>query len=305
MLITSGSQQGLDLLGKLLIDPGTPVAVEDPTYVGALQAWRPYQPRFVTLPSDEDGLDLDALARLLRDSKRPRFLYLVSSFQNPTGRSLALDRRRALIELAGTHHLAIVEDDPYGDLYYDGMRLPPLAALDVALHGELRHVVYLSTFSKLLAPGLRVGWMVAAPGLIRRLVEAKQGLDLHTGSLAQGAIFETCQDGFLDEHLPVLRRTYRERRDALLEALADTMPTDMRWTTPAGGMFLWVTLRDGADATMLLRAALEHQVAFVPGPAFFANGGGNSTLRLNFSNAAPARIVEGVRRLSMAMVAIR
>lgn len=305
VLITSGSQQGLDLVGKLLIDPGAPIAVEDPTYVGALQAWRPYQPRFITLPMDEDGIDLGALARMLEDGERPRFLYIVSSFQNPTGTSLSTERRQGLIEIAARYQLPIVEDDPYGDLYYDGTRLSPLAAFDIALHGELRHVAYLSTFSKLLAPGLRVGWLAAAPSLIQRLVQAKQGLDLHTGSLAQATIFEACQDDFLDEHLPLLRQTYRERRDALLDALAGSMPDGAHWTTPAGGMFLWVTLPEGTDATALLQAALEQQVAFVPGPAFFANGGGGATLRLNFSHAAPDRIVEGVRRLNLALAGMR
>lgn len=305
VLITSGSQQGLDLLGKLLIDPGAPIAVEDPTYVGALQAWRPYQPRFITLPMDDEGIDLAALARMLESGERPRFLYIVSSFQNPTGISLSTERRQGLIEIAARYRLPIVEDDPYGDLYYDDQRLTPLAAFDLALHGELRHVVYLSTFSKLLAPGLRVGWLTAAPDLIQRLVQAKQGLDLHTGSLAQATIFEACQDAFLDQHLPLLRQTYRERRDTLLDALAASMPDGAYWTTPAGGMFLWVTLPEGNDATALLQAALEQQVAFVPGPAFFANGGGGATLRLNFSHAAPERIVEGVRRLNLAMAGMR
>jgi 2-aminoadipate transaminase len=304
VLITSGSQQGLDLLGKLLIDPGAPIIVENPTYVGALQAWRPYQPRFLTLPMDEHGLDLDTLARLLKSGERPRFLYIVSSFQNPTGTTLSIDRREGLLKLAAEHRLPIVEDDPYGDLYYEGGRMPPLAALDVALHGELRHVVYLSTFSKLLAPGLRVGWLTGAPGLIQRLVQAKQGLDLHTGSLAQATIYEACQGAFLDAHLPVLRRIYRERRDALLGALARTMPAGTHWTTPAGGMFLWVTLPEGNSATELFHAAIEHKVAFVPGPAFYANGGGDATLRLNFSHAASERIVEGVRRLGLAMAGV-
>lgn len=304
VLITSGSQQGLDLLGKLLIDPGAPVAVEDPTYVGALQAWRPYQPRFITLPMDQDGLDLDALAQVLASGERPRFLYVVSSFQNPTGTSLSAERRRGLLELAARYRLPIVEDDPYGDLYYDGTRVPPLAAMDIELHGELRHVVYLSTFSKLLAPGLRVGWLTAAPELVQRLVQAKQGLDLHTGSLAQATIFETCQSAFIDVHLPLLRQTYRERRNTLLDALTQTMPDGTHWTNPAGGMFLWVTLPDGIDASTLLQTALDHQVAFVPGPAFFANGGGSATMRLNFSHATPERITEGVQRLSTAITAL-
>jgi 2-aminoadipate transaminase len=301
VLITSGSQQGLDLLGKLLIDPGAPVAVEDPTYVGALQAWRPYQPRFVTLPMDADGLDVDALDALLRGGERPRFLYVVSSFQNPSGTTMGMRRRETLIELAARYALPIVEDDPYGELVYEGERATPFASLDIALHGELRHVIYLSTFSKLLAPGLRVGWMVVPQALARRVVEAKQGLDLHTGSLTQATIYEACHDGLLDHQIPRLRDVYHVRRDAMLCSLHTHMPAPTHWTEPRGGMFVWLTLAPHLDATTLLSAALEQQVAFVPGAAFYANGGDAHTLRLNFSHSAAARIDEGVRRLRVAM----
>ncbi len=250
---------------------------------------------------DHEGLDVDALARMLDGGERPRFLYIVSSFQNPTGVSLSIARRQALLELSVAHGLPIVEDDPYGELFFEGARFPTLAALDIARHGELRYVVYLSTFSKLLAPGLRVGWMLAPPGLARRLVEAKQGLDLYTGSLTQVAIYETCRDDFLDAHIPRLRHVYRERRDALLCALDQAMPDGTSWTTPAGGMFLWMTLPNTLDATELLKAALREQVAFVPGAAFFANGGGAHTLRLNFTHTSPDRIEQGVIRLRRAM----
>ena len=298
LLITSGSQQGLDLLGKLLIDPGDLVAVEAPTYLGALQAWRPYRPRFVTLPVDAAGLQVEALEALLQAGVRPRFLYLVSSFQNPTGITLSLERRQALVAVAARYRLPIIEDDPYGDLAYDGERAEPLAALDARLHGELRQVVYLSTFSKLLAPGLRVAWVAAPAALRQRLVQAKQGLDLHTGSLAQAIAFEACQDGLLARHLPLLRQTYRARRDAMVQALARHMPAGTSWTEPAGGLFVWVTLAAGQDGSRVLRSALEQQVAFVPGAAFYANGGGANTLRLNFSYCDPATIETGVVRLS-------
>jgi 2-aminoadipate transaminase len=304
VLLSSGSQQGLDLIGKLLIDPGAPVAVEAPTYLGALQAWYPYRPRFVTLPTDEDGLDVAALERLLQDGERPRFVYVVSSFQNPGGTTLSPARRQRLIELAATYQLPIIEDDPYGELVYEGDRAPLLASLDVALHGELRHVVYLSTFSKLLAPGLRVGWIITPAGLARRLVEAKQGLDLHTGSLVQAMIYEACRTGLLDTHIPHLRHVYRERRDTMLGALQEHLAGAARWNIPQGGMFLWLTLAEQIDAGSLLRSALEHHVAFVPGTAFFANGGGANTMRLNFSNAAPHRIGEGVQRLWLALEAL-
>ncbi|MCU0494060.1 MAG: PLP-dependent aminotransferase family protein [Chloroflexaceae bacterium] len=301
LLITSGSQQALDLLGKLFIDDGAPIAVEETTYLGALQAWRPYQPRFLTLPLDEDGLDVNALARMLEGGAKPRFLYLVSCFQNPTGVTLAPARREALVALASRHGLAIVEDDPYGELSYDGPRTAPLAALDIAMHGELRHVVYLSTFSKLLAPGLRVGWVAAPAEVVGKLVQAKQGMDLHTGSLAQATAYYASCDGLLDRHTPHILAIYRARRDAMLAALERHMPPGVRWTKPGGGMFIWLTLPEQLNAAQLLRAALERQVAFVPGESFFPNGGGHNTMRLNFSHAAPAQIQEGIARLASAI----
>jgi len=304
LLITSGSQQALDLLGKLMIDPGALVAVEEPTYMGALQAWRPYQPRFATLPMDEEGLVVGALERLLQSGERPRFLYLVSSFQNPTGVTLSPERRHRLLEVATEYRLPIVEDDPYGELYYNSARPQPLAALDVELSGALRHVAYLSTFSKLLAPGLRVGWVAAPQELVSKLVQAKQGLDLHTGSLTQAMAYEACRDGLLDRHVPTIRSTYHTRRDAMLEALDLYMPKDVKWTRPKGGMFIWLTLPSHIDTSMLLQTSLDQKVAFVPGAAFHANGGGTNTLRLNFSHSTPERITEGVTRLGRAVKAL-
>jgi 2-aminoadipate transaminase len=305
VLITNGSQQALDMIGKLLIDPGDPVLVEDPTYVGALQAWRPYRPRFVALPLDEAGLRIDALERALEDlgrvGQRPKFLYLVSCFQNPTGVTLAADRRAALIALAARHALPVIEDDPYGELRYSEAALPALAALDAARWGALRHVVYLSTFSKVLAPGLRVGWVLAPTPLQQQLVQAKQGLDLHSGSLAQAIAYEACRDGLLARQIARIRRVYCARRDAMLRALERTMPPGVDWTEPDGGMFLWVRLPPALDAGELLQRALERNVAFVPGAAFYANGGGAQTLRLNFSHATPARIEEGIARLAEAI----
>lgn len=302
VIVTSGSQQGLDVMAKLLIDPGDPVLVENPTYVGALQAWRPYQPRFVTLPLDEEGLQIDglkqALADLAHEGQQPKFLYIVSAFQNPTGTTLAADRRTALINLAAQHNLLILEDDPYGELRYSGVAQTPLVALDIERWGEPRHVVYLSTFSKLLAPSLRVGWMIGPDALLQRAVQAKQGLDLHTGSLAQAIAYEACRDGLLARHTPYIRQIYHERRDTMLRALEHHMPDGVQWTHPEGGMFLWLTLPEGTGSAALLQQAITRNVAFVPGTAFFANGGGMNTLRLNFSHPTPDRIEEGIRRLA-------
>ncbi len=297
VLITSGSQQALDLLGRLLIDPGAPVLVEDPTYLGALQAWRPHGPQFVTVPVDEEGLQVDALERILQRGIHPRFLYIMSSFQNPTGVSLAPNRRYALLELAARYRLPIIEDDPYGGLYYDGRRPLPLAALDMQMHGELRHVAYLSSFSKLLSPGMRVGWVAAAPALLGKLAQLKQGMDLHTSSLSQAVVYTACRAGLLHDHVPLIQQIYRQRRDTMLAALQQTMPADVYWTHPQGGMFIWVTLPPYYDAAALLQSALEYDVAYVPGTCFYANGGGTNTLRLNFSMPTPAQISEGLGRL--------
>lgn len=305
IIVCSGSQQGLDMVAKIMIDPGDVVLVEDPTYVGALQAFRPYQPRFVTLPMDEHGLQVDALeqtlAELALQGVTPKFLYTVPTFQNPTGVTLARERRVALLEIAARHALPIVEDDPYGELRYSGEPVPTLASLDIARHGEPRQVLYFSTFSKLLAPSLRVGWIVGPEALLHRLALVKQGLDLHTGTLAQAIAYETCRDGLLDRHTPRIRAIYHERRDAMLAALVREMPAGVRWTTPEGGMFLWLTVPDTMNVRALLEQAIAQQVAFVPGDAFFANGGGANTMRLNFSHPPAERIVEGVRRLAAAM----
>lgn len=305
LMITSGSQQSLDILGKLLIDPGDIVLVEDPTYVGALQAWRPYQPRYITLAMDDEGLRTDLLeeqlAQLKQRGEQPKFLYTVANFQNPTGVTLSAGRRAALLDLAERYGLPIIEDDPYGELRYSGEPAPALAALDAERHGEPRHVVYLSTFSKVLAPGLRVGWAAGPHALLKRMEQVKEGLDLHTGSLAQAIAYEACRDGLLERHVPHLRAIYRERRDAMLAALERRMPEGVRWTRPEGGMFLWITLPDGIKSLEVFHQAVEHKVAFVPGAAFHANGGGANTMRLNFSFSSPERIDDGIARLASVM----
>lgn len=301
VLITSGSQQGLDLLGRLMVDSGAPIAVESPTYMGALQAWQLLQPTYLTVPVDAQGMDVTALEALLASGAKPRFLYVVSSFQNPTGVTLVPERRRALVALAERYGLPIVEDDPYGELVFEGERAVPLAALDSQAHGELRHVVYLGTFSKLLTPGLRIGWLVAPTDVVRRVGMVKQGVDLHTGSMAQVAAYLTVKDGLLDELIPKLCALYRTRRNALRGALEQYLTPYATWNEPTGGMFFWLKLRDGRSATQLLQRALVQRVAFVPGAPFYPNGGGDDTLRLNFSNVPPERLVEGVRRLAAAL----
>ena len=300
ILITSGSQQGLDLIGKIFINPGDRILVEEPTYLGALQAWNAYGAEFVTVPIDEEGMRMDALEAALRMG--PKFIYALPNFQNPAGVTLSLERRIKMVELANHYGVPIIEDDPYGQLRYEGEHLPTIAVMDERTRDDCDmcyrgNVIYLSTFSKLLAPGLRVAWIVAPPEVIQKLVQSKQGADLQTATFNQMLVHEIAREGFLDQHIQKLRVLYRERRDAMLTAMDEHFPESVHWTRPQGGLFLWVTLPVGIDATEILPLALEEHVAFVPGASFFANGGGENTMRLNFSNAHPRQIFEGITRL--------
>jgi 2-aminoadipate transaminase len=295
VLITNGSQQALDLMGRLFVNPGDAVVVEDPSYVAALQAFAGSQARFVVAPTDEDGLRTDALEDLLR-RERVKFIYLIPTFQNPSGRTLSLERRHHLIELSRRYHVPIVEDDPYGELRFEGDSLPPLRALD-----QDGGVLYLGTFSKILDPGMRVGWVVAPRPVLDKLVLAKQPIDLHTGMFQQMVTYQVIQDGFLERHVPQLRPLYRERRDALLGALERYFPSgEATWTRPQGGLFVWATLPVGCDALDFFREASVEEVAFVPGESFHPRGDVRNTLRLNFSNASPRKLEEAVQRLARA-----
>jgi 2-aminoadipate transaminase len=299
ILITTGSQQALDLLGKALLAPGTPMIVESPSYVGALNAFLPHQPAFHAVPMDDDGLRVDLLDGVLDQAGgRAAMLYTVATFQNPTGCTMSLARRQALLVLAAARELPIVEDDPYGELRFAGTEVAPLRALP---GGE--ETVYLGTFSKILAPGLRVGWAVAPLPLVGRLVMAKQAADLHTDSLAQRALLHFSTHNDLSAHIAQLRAVYGERRQAMLEALGRHVPAEASWTNPEGGLFIWVTLPAGVESTTLLREAIGHKVAFVPGAAFFTDGGGANMMRLSYSHASPALIEEGVKRLGSAIKA--
>jgi 2-aminoadipate transaminase len=308
VLITSGSQQALDLIGKLMINPGDRVLVEAPTYLGALQAFSVYGADYMTVPSDADGLRTDLLEARLRSG--PKFMYVLPNFQNPGGTTLSEDRRHELVRLADRYGVPIIEDDPYGQLRYEGEHLTPLLVMDRENLGHdsgysLGNVIYLSTFSKTLAPGLRLGWIVAPGEVIAKLVQLKQGADLHTSTFVQMVAYEVARDGFLDEHVKTIRRIYRERRDVMLEALEQECPPEVTWTRPQGGLFLWVELPEGMDGHKLLEAALEENVAFVAGDCFYANNGGNEEarrhMRLNFSAMKPDQIREGIRRLGVAM----
>jgi 2-aminoadipate transaminase len=304
VLITCGSQQALDLVGKLLIDPGDPVLTEEPTYLGALQAFNVYGAKYATLPVDHDGMQIDRLHQVLCCG--PKFMYVLPNFQNPAGVSLSEDRRDKLVRIANSYGIPIVEDDPYGQLRYEGEHRTPLVVLDrLSLRGDQQYmsgnVIYLSTFSKLLAPGLRLGWIVAPQEVIARLVQLKQGADLHTSSFTQVLAYEVARDGFLDQHVKRLRTAYRERRDTMLAALQDFFPAEAAWTHPEGGLFLWVTLPASINSEELLHAALRQNVAFVPGDSFYPGKPDGCHMRLNFSNSNPEQIREGIRRLGTAV----
>jgi len=298
IVVTLGSQQGLDLVGRVFLDPGDPVIVELPSYMAALQVFRSYRAQMVGVPQDSDGIRIDileaTLARLAREGRRPKLIYVVPDFQNPSGVTLAADRRVRLLELARNYRALVVEDNPYRELRFEGAAPPPLAALD-----EEGRVIYLSTFSKTLCPGLRIAWMAASDEFIRQCVTAKQGIDLCCPALTQAIAAEFCAEGHLHGRIPGIVDLYRRKRDAMVAALSREMPAGVTWTRPQGGLFLWVTLPEGMDTEQLLRAAVEEEgVAYVVGTGFHADGGGRNAMRLNFSFPSEANIDEGITRLA-------
>lgn len=304
VLITSGSQQALSLIGALFVNPGDRILVEEPTYLGAIQAFRAYQADYVGVPTDENGIVTDALGDALRHG--PKFMYILPNFQNPAGVTISAQRRQDLIRISHEHGIPIVEDDPYGALRFEGEHLKPLYMIDAerSANNGARYsgnVIYLSTFSKTLAPGLRIAWVAAAPEVISRLVQLKQGADLHTTTFNQMVIYEVAKDGFIDEHVANLREVYRKRRDAMLGAMDRFMPPEVSWTQPAGGLFLWMHLPDDMNVLQLFEAAIKRDVAFVPGTAFYTSPNPPPRARINFSTVNEDRIVEGIKRLSEAI----
>jgi 2-aminoadipate transaminase len=303
VLITTGSQQALDLVGKVFVDPGDELAVETPTYLAALQAFTPYGAQYLSAPSDAQGIRTDELEPLF--ARRPKLLYTVPTFQNPSGVTLSAARRARLVEMAAKHGIPIMEDEPYRELRFEGRHLPRLISLEARRLGDSSDyrggVLYASTFSKVLSPGLRVGYVVAPAEVIAKLVQAKQSADLNTATLNQMLVYELAASGAIERNTQKVARLYAERRDAMLAALREHFPEGASWTQPAGGLFLWVTLPEHIDTAELLEDAIAQQVAFVPGAPFHPNGGGANTLRLNFSNATPERIHEGINSLGRAL----
>lgn len=291
VLITTGSQQGLDLVGKVMVDAGAPVAVETPTYLGALQAFNPYEPIYTSLASDNDGPLPGAIEALPHDAPGTRFAYLLPNFQNPTGRVMPEARRAALVKAAQAARVPLVEDNPYGDLWFDAEPPPPIAAR------WPEGTIYLGSFSKVLAPGFRLGYVVAPTELYPKLLQAKQAADLHTPGFNQRVVYEVIRDGFLDQHVPTIRERYRRQRDAMAAGLAEHLPEGSEWRQPQGGMFFWVRLPEGCDAMALLPQAVEAGIAYVPGAAFYAHAADPRTLRLSFVTLSPADIADGVATL--------
>jgi len=294
VLMTSGSQQALDLLGKVLIDEGSRVLVETPSYLGALQAFSVYRPSFVSVATDEHGLVPDSLDAVAEGA---RLLYALPNFQNPTGRTLSAERRVQLVEKCARLGLPLIEDDPYGALSYKGDPLPKMVAMNPD------GVIYMGSFSKVLTPGIRLGYVVAPLPLVRRLELAKQAADLHTSQLTQMVVHEVIKDGFLDRHIPKIRTLYGDQCQCMLAAMAEHFPAAVQWTKPEGGMFIWVTLPKHIDAMKLLDEAIANKVAFVPGSPFYANEPETNTLRLSFVTVSPERIRAGIAILGKLIAA--
>lgn len=294
VLITTGSQQGLDLVAKVLVDEGSRVLVETPTYLGALQAFTPMEPTIVSVASDDEGPLVDDFAATAgHDSGRARFMYLLPNFQNPTGRTMSEARRAALVAKADELGVPLVEDNPYGDLWFDQPPPAPLTARNP------EGCIYLGSFSKVLAPGLRLGYVVAPKAIYPKLLQAKQAADLHSPSFNQRLVAEVLKDGFLDRHVPTIRALYKRQRDAMHAALERELASlGVTWSRPDGGMFLWARLPEGMNAIELLPEAVERNVAFVPGAAFYAEAPDARTLRLSFVTASPAQIDAGIKALA-------
>ncbi|MEA4882522.1 MAG: PLP-dependent aminotransferase family protein [Clostridia bacterium] len=291
VLVISGAQQGIDLSAKVFINPGDYVIVERPTYLAALHIFRSYEARFGFVDSDGDGMIPESLeAAVVR--YRPKVIYVVPTFQNPTGVTLSLERRRAVAEIAARRRVAVVEDDPYAALRYDGMALPSIASFD-----KEGFVVFLGSFSKVISPGLRVGYAAAAPDVFRKLTIGKQATDVHTSNLSQRLVYEFCNRGKLVPHIDATRQGYRVKRDAMIRAIERHFPKGAKFTRPDGGLFIWVELPESIDTTLLLERATERKVAFIPGSPFYADGSGRNTMRLNFTNASIEAIDEGMHRL--------
>lgn len=295
MLLTNGSQQALDLLGKIFLNPGDSILVEDPTYLGAIQNFNSYEASYITVPMDDDGLPPEEVEKKLRVSK-PRFIYVVPTFHNPAGVTMPLERRKALIKIAHKYNVPIVEDDPYSFIRFDGEFVPSLYSL-----AKGKGIIYMSTFSKLLSPGIRLGFVLAEEDVIQHLVYAKQAADLQANTFIQYAVYHYCRHGHLDKHLPAIVKEYRRRATVMIKAIRQSFPKEVHIVEPQGGMFVWCTMPKHIKAREVFAKTIKQKVAFVDGSVFFANGGGENTMRLNFTNMPDASIKKGIAILGDAV----
>ena len=301
IIVTSGSQQGLDILGRILIDPGDVIIIELPTYLAAINAFKIYEPKLIGIPVDEEGIKTDILEKkvseLIRNGEKIKFIYTIPTCQNPTGLSMSLDRRKHLLEIASKYDLLVVEDDPYSYFLYEPVKVTPLVTLD----NEDR-VLYVSTFSKILSPGLRLGWIAGEKQIIEKISIAKQSMDLCTSTLTQYIAAEALRQGVIERHIPKVREVYRKKRDTMLKALEEYMPEGCRWARPIGGMFILAWTPEKIDTKkMLLKCIKKYKVAYVPGQSFYVDGSGTNTMRLNFTYPTVEQIDKGIQYLSEAI----
>lgn len=296
ILITTGSQQGLDFTGKIFLNEGDVVLCESPSYLGAINAFNAYSPKFIEVATDEYGMIPESLEQILATEKNVKMLYAIPEFQNPTGITWSLERRQQIVAVCNKYDLPIIEDNPYGDLRYEGERLPSLMSLD-----QKRQTIFLGTFSKSFCPGLRIGWVAAHGELLQNYIKVKQSADLHTSTLDQ-CIIDAYMDKYdLEKHIPVICTLYKKRRDIMLQALKEYMPKGVSFTHPEGGLFIWVTMPEGINSRDVLLKCVAKKVAFVPGDAFFPASKKMNCMRLNFSNMPEDRIIEGIKRMAEAI----
>ena len=296
ILITTGSQQCLDFAGKLFLDPGDVVLCESPSYLGALNAFNAYQPKFVEVPTDNGGLIPEELDKILETTPNCKFIYVIPDFQNPTGRTWSMERRTKFMEVVNKHNLPVLEDNPYGELRFEGEILPSLKSMDTK-----GLVMFLGTFSKIFCPGLRLGWVAAIPEVLSEFVKIKQSADLHTSNFDQGLADAYIENYDLDAHVEQIKALYKHRRDVIIESMEKMMPEGVKWTHPEGGLFLWLTFPQGVSAAQVFVKCIEKNVAGVTGDAFFPNGKTDRNMRINYSNMPDEKIVEGIRRMSEAI----
>lgn len=293
VIITTGSQQALDLSGKLFIDEGDTIICESPTYLAAINAFKAYMPKFQEVAMDEEGMIMEELEKTLKDNPNAKFIYTIPDFQNPTGRTMSLSRRKKLIELANQYDIVIIEDNPYGEVRFAGEKLPPVKHFDTE-----GRVIYLSTFSKIFAPGLRLGWICADKKFIDKYVPFKQNVDLHSDIFAQMITAKYMELFDIEAHIEKIREVYRHRRELMINCIKEEFPKNAKYTLPDGGLFIWVELAENVDTSKLFVKALENNVVFVSGQSFFPNGNCKNGFRLNYSNMPDERIIEGIKRLA-------